>query len=75
MFPICLVQIYAAHLLVLEKKLQINVDYCVTYEHTAQSGRKVTVLILVVVASPAAKCYCLIVEVECECENSKTKMG
>jgi len=59
MFSILLVEIYAAHLRVLEKKLQHN---------TAQSGAKVTVLTLVV--SPAAKCRSLIVEVKYEiCKN------
>ena len=59
MFSILLVEIYAAHLRVLEKKLQHN---------TAQSGAKVTVLTLV--ASPAAKCRSLIVEVKYEiCKN------
>ena len=51
MFSTLLVEIYAAHLRVLEKKLQHN---------TAQSGANVTVITLV--ASPAAKCRSLIVE-------------
>jgi hypothetical protein len=43
----------------------MNVDYCVTYEHTVKSGGKLTLLTFVVVASPAARCCCLIIKVEC----------